>query len=1121
MAIESMKFNGQSKESKYLTATLSGYRVFLRYLGFLLFLLPCFVRADVYINEINFNPIGNQNQEWIEIYNSGPDAVDLTGYWLEDRVQWNYYFPVGQTLGAGDYLIVHIGIGVDGPNNVYMGYTTGRLNNSGAELVMRNSANSAIDYVAYGTGSFDPLLGWTNNVNIVGLPPGPTIGFTGTNPATRNNGNNWSSGPHTVGKPNIAPTATIRMNEILPEPGDGHEFFEIYHSGTGNLRDYRLSTGSNSVNDLLLPFYPFTGTGYIVVYLQDLPVDAPPNSVALNLAANRLANAGDSATLRTNFNNSVAAVVAYNSATSGFSPSISTAAPYQSGDSFAFLEVTGNTSTNGNQWINRRGANISAGEVNSEQPAPSIEFGTPDPDGVLGSCQAVTIPLEILYENESWLREVTVTFDLNAIAVTGGDVLFGDFDGGEVGSAYHSGDRVMTWQIGNLTADRDDLAITLIPGTNVTAFTIPPEAVTLTYHRWPGSGAPGTTSPSGPLAEITVNTPALSVEVTEFNTGNPVHSARNGQFVDLRIRVTNSGTGNLPGGSAEINLGSNLRLITVRENNATGPTPPAYSSSPQDGGWDLAAIPAGEFKEYYARVRLAGCLDLNVDVFVFSGCAEGGGNSNDNVVDTSYTIVCPLTVTYTLPTAGVTACEDFEYVINIANSSIFDAQLGNIVIQIPDSFYFMEARDATDNLLDVPGFDGDYDGTVSGGFRTITIQSDSFLAGGILQEANTSIVNGVLVGSPTSTHITLVLRGTCEPASDQKISNQFTYDLGPLNLPVSFETKGVTTDLPVLSVQISDPDDAMNTTVLASRGQEVNFLLEVLNNGSGDLDFSDDPDGALAEIVNVAAGLQIIGVYEGAPVDSETPPAGPNLIDPGNGDFDWRTGPIGSGDKNSYTVRLRVISCNLISFGAQVSYECSGRPDIAIDTCEVPPSFATSAAASIEIELNAPLVNMILPADLEVDYCPENPAANTFEIPFENNGTGPATSLTVEVDGLDLTHYDIQVAANSDFELTTIIGDIAIFTLVDGVDADFDGNTDDLPVDETRFLRFYLELKDNGDGCAAATGGNAMVLVLYGDLCGFEFLGEIDFFDWNLNPRIWSGSLTAAVSQPNPHQRGS
>src|SRR3990167_6112747 len=70
---------------------------------FLLLVVPT-VLADVVINEVMYNPsiaqADDTDLEWVELYNTGSSAVDLTAWTLDG----NNFDDV--TIGAGEYLIV-------------------------------------------------------------------------------------------------------------------------------------------------------------------------------------------------------------------------------------------------------------------------------------------------------------------------------------------------------------------------------------------------------------------------------------------------------------------------------------------------------------------------------------------------------------------------------------------------------------------------------------------------------------------------------------------------------------------------------------------------------------------------------------------------------------------------------------------------------------------------------------------------------------------------------------------------------------------------------------------------------------------------------------------------------
>ena len=50
------------------------------------------VIAGVFINEVELNPNGSPDLEWIEFFNNGPSA-DLTGWYVKDRDNNQFFFP--------------------------------------------------------------------------------------------------------------------------------------------------------------------------------------------------------------------------------------------------------------------------------------------------------------------------------------------------------------------------------------------------------------------------------------------------------------------------------------------------------------------------------------------------------------------------------------------------------------------------------------------------------------------------------------------------------------------------------------------------------------------------------------------------------------------------------------------------------------------------------------------------------------------------------------------------------------------------------------------------------------------------------------------------------------------
>ncbi|MEX2187743.1 MAG: Ig-like domain-containing protein [Pirellulales bacterium] len=109
--------------------------------------------AQIVINELHYEPVFNNiPEEFIELYNNGPTAVDLTGWYFSDGV--DYVFPNGAAIQPGEYLVV-----AEDPATIQFLYGvaaygpwSGSLNNEGEEITLRNAQGNRIDRVDYNLG---------------------------------------------------------------------------------------------------------------------------------------------------------------------------------------------------------------------------------------------------------------------------------------------------------------------------------------------------------------------------------------------------------------------------------------------------------------------------------------------------------------------------------------------------------------------------------------------------------------------------------------------------------------------------------------------------------------------------------------------------------------------------------------------------------------------------------------------------------------------------------------------------------------------------------------------------------------------------------------------------------
>jgi hypothetical protein len=114
----------------------------------------------IVINEIHYNPADAQGAdafyEYVELYNAGTSAVNLTGFGLADGI--SFTFPAGASIAAGEHIVVaktaatYMGNGYQ----VFQ-WDDGDLSNGGETLTLTDNSSNTVDSVAYDD---DGGLGW-------------------------------------------------------------------------------------------------------------------------------------------------------------------------------------------------------------------------------------------------------------------------------------------------------------------------------------------------------------------------------------------------------------------------------------------------------------------------------------------------------------------------------------------------------------------------------------------------------------------------------------------------------------------------------------------------------------------------------------------------------------------------------------------------------------------------------------------------------------------------------------------------------------------------------------------------------------------------------------------------
>ncbi len=132
------------------------YCLYHRILGILLFLtISSWSHAEIVINEIHYHPRSDQlNSEYIELFNRGDEAIDLSGWQFQDGI--DFTFREGTTIEAKSYLLlcrneifVRTHFNLSSSIKTTGNYAPDRLSNAGEEVRLEDAEGRTADRVEY------------------------------------------------------------------------------------------------------------------------------------------------------------------------------------------------------------------------------------------------------------------------------------------------------------------------------------------------------------------------------------------------------------------------------------------------------------------------------------------------------------------------------------------------------------------------------------------------------------------------------------------------------------------------------------------------------------------------------------------------------------------------------------------------------------------------------------------------------------------------------------------------------------------------------------------------------------------------------------------------------------
>lgn len=171
-----------------------------------LFLLPFIGNSQLMITEIMYNPpeSGTDSLEYIEVYNAGPNTVDLNGYNLIFGGSVRYTFNTQYNLANGSTVVFAVNPGAVMRNFdltfMPIQWNASGLSNSGTTVVFRDLDNDTLDLVTYANS-------WITSTN----GQGHSLNFCPT-PIDNNVSSSWFASEDSTGR-------IINTKELIGSPG--------------------------------------------------------------------------------------------------------------------------------------------------------------------------------------------------------------------------------------------------------------------------------------------------------------------------------------------------------------------------------------------------------------------------------------------------------------------------------------------------------------------------------------------------------------------------------------------------------------------------------------------------------------------------------------------------------------------------------------------------------------------------------------------------------------------------------------------------------------------------------------------------------------------------------------
>ena len=207
--------------------------------------------------------------DWIELYNAGDEALDLSGYGVSDNLRdlHKFVFPNGTTIEPGAYLTLFATTAADDVSATASAYCTNfGLSKSGDYLFITDAY--------YGIVAQMEIPALYTDVSYVRVSGG-TYGFSAVpSPGAVNTGEVFMTLDGVFAAQNLD---ELSISEVLPtDSGGRYRWVELYNSGTSaiSLENFCLSDDEADPLKWQIPSGTVAPGSYLCVYLTGLGSDA-------------------------------------------------------------------------------------------------------------------------------------------------------------------------------------------------------------------------------------------------------------------------------------------------------------------------------------------------------------------------------------------------------------------------------------------------------------------------------------------------------------------------------------------------------------------------------------------------------------------------------------------------------------------------------------------------------------------------------------------------------------------------------------------------------------------------------------------------------------------------------